>query len=72
MLILGLAQAGLGRLDEAAAAGQAALDAGRLVWPTMVLAGKLDHVLTRDFGATAQAADYHARYIGLGAVQASG
>jgi len=62
LLILALAQAGLGRVDEAVAAGQAALDSARLVWPTMVLAGKLDQVLARDFASVTETADYHARY----------
>jgi hypothetical protein len=34
-----------------------------LVWPTMVLAGKLDQVLARNFANVPEAADYHARYI---------
>jgi hypothetical protein len=42
LLILALAAAGLGEIDEAAAAGVAALESGHVVWPTMVLAGKLD------------------------------
>jgi hypothetical protein len=63
LLILGLAQAGLGHLDEAAAAGEAALESARPVWPTMVLADKLDRILTQDFAGTAEAADYHARYV---------
>ncbi len=62
LLILGLAEAGLGHVAEAAAAGQAALDGARLVWPTMVLAGKLDQILMRDFADVAETADYHARY----------
>jgi hypothetical protein len=51
LLILGLAAAGLGEMDEAAAAGAAALECGRVVWPTMVLAGKLDRSLTQLEGA---------------------
>jgi len=62
-LILGLAHAGLRHLDEAAAAGEAALESARPVWPTMVLAGKLDQILTRDFAGTAEATDYHSRYL---------
>jgi len=62
LLILGLAQAGVGHLDEAATAGQTALTSSRPVWPTMVLAEKLDQVLARDFARTRQAAAYHARY----------
>lgn len=41
LLILGLAEAGLGRLDKAAVTGTAALACSRPVWPTMVLAGSL-------------------------------
>ncbi len=47
LLILALAEAGLGRIDEASAAGSAALECGRLVWPTMVLAARLDRSLSR-------------------------
>src|SRR5213083_2479327 len=49
LLILALAAAGLGDLDQAVTAGTAALDCGRIVWPTMVLAGKLDLALTRQY-----------------------
>ncbi|WP_433235605.1 helix-turn-helix domain-containing protein [Streptosporangium sp. CA-135522] len=63
LLILGLAQAGLGRLDEAVAAGHTALAGSRPAWPTMVLAGKLDKTLGSDFGHARQTADYHARYL---------
>jgi uncharacterized SAM-binding protein YcdF (DUF218 family) len=47
LLILALAAAGLGDLDQAVTAGTAALDCGRVVWPTMVLAGKLDSPMPR-------------------------
>jgi transcriptional regulator with XRE-family HTH domain len=63
LLILALAHAGLDRIDEAAAAGRHALQAAPLVWPTRVLAGRLDHVLTARAATTAAAADYHARYV---------
>ncbi len=63
LLILALAAAGLGEIDEAAAAGAAALECGRVVWPTMVLAGKLDQSLARTSPGAAHAADFHARYI---------
>lgn len=66
LLILALATAGLGELDEAAAAGAAALECGRVVWPTMVLAGKLDQSLARQFPGAAHAADFHARYADAG------
>jgi len=39
---------------------------GRLVWPTMVLAGKLDQALARRFPGAASAADFHARYLDAG------
>jgi hypothetical protein len=61
LLILGLAEAGLGRFDEASAAGSTALERGRLVWPTMVLAGKLDQSLAKSSSKTA--ADYRSRYL---------
>jgi transcriptional regulator with XRE-family HTH domain len=63
LLILGLAQAGAGRLDEAVAAGHSALAGSRPAWPTMVLAGKLDHVLAQDFANARQSDEYHARYL---------
>ena len=66
LLILALAAAGLGELDEAAAAGTAALECGRVVWPTIVLAGKLDQALAGQFPAAAHAADFHARYLEAG------
>jgi transcriptional regulator with XRE-family HTH domain len=65
LLIMGMAQAGLGNLDEAASSGHAALRGRRPAWPTMVLAGELDQVLDERFGGTRQAADYHARYLEL-------
>jgi hypothetical protein len=61
LLILGLAAGGTGDADEAAAAGSAALECGRIVWPTMVLASRLDRFLTERGGGTAHAADYHAQ-----------
>jgi transcriptional regulator with XRE-family HTH domain len=66
LLILALAAAGLGEADEAAAAGMAALDSGRIVWPTMVLAGKLDQALARTSPGSADAASFHARYLDAG------
>lgn len=66
LLILGLAQAGLGHADAASAAGTAALDCARPAWPTMVLAGRLDQSLAGSFPGSAHAADYHARYIDVG------
>jgi hypothetical protein len=66
LLILGLARAGEGSLDEAAAAGHAALAGDPPVWPTRVLAGRLDQVLLRDFAGARQAAAYHDRYLEAG------
>ena len=66
LLILALAAAGLGDLDQAVTAGTAALDCGRVVWPTMVLAGKLDQALARRFPRTGSAADFHVRYLDAG------
>lgn len=66
LLILALAAAGLGDLDQAVTAGIAALDCGRVVWPTMVLAGKLDQALGRRFPGAASAADFRARYLDAG------
>ena len=66
LLILALAAAGLGDLDQAVTAGTAALDCGRIVWPTMVLAGKLDHALARRFSGATGATDFHARYLDTG------
>jgi transcriptional regulator with XRE-family HTH domain len=70
-LILALAHAGLGALDEAAAAGQTALAGSPPVWPTRVLAGKLDQVLTRDFADARQAAAFHDQYLQAGAATAA-
>ena len=47
-------------------AGTAALDCGRVVWPTMVLAGKLDRALARRFPGAPSATDFHARYLDAG------
>jgi hypothetical protein len=66
LLILALAAAGLGDLDQAVTAGTAALDCGRVVWPTMVLAGKLDQTLAHRFPDAPSATDFHARYLDAG------
>ncbi len=63
LLILALAQTGTGDLDEAVAAGHDALVGDRPAWPTLVLAGKLDRALKRDFANARQTAEYHARYL---------
>lgn len=66
LLVLALAAAGLGELDEAVTAGTTALECGRVVWPTIVLAGKLDQALAGQFPAAADAADFHACYLEAG------
>jgi hypothetical protein len=63
LLILGLAHAALGQLDESLAAGRIALSGSRPVWPTMVLADKLDEVLGQQFAEARQTAEYHDRYL---------
>jgi len=66
LLILALAAAGLGELDQAVTAGTAALDCGRVVWPTMMLAGKLDQTLAHRFPGAPSATNFHARYLDAG------
>jgi hypothetical protein len=66
LLILALAAAGLGNVDEAAAHGAAALDAGRVVWPTMVLAGKLASAIERRSPGSSHATGFRERYIDAG------
>jgi transcriptional regulator with XRE-family HTH domain len=63
LLILALAEAGVGHADLASAAGSAALRCVRPAWPTMVLGRRLDHLLAGSFPASADTADYHARYV---------
>jgi len=62
-LRLALALAGLSQLDEAHDAGRIALAAPRPVRSVVVLAGELDRALTRSFGTTLQARDFHERYV---------
>ncbi|WP_344247703.1 hypothetical protein [Actinocorallia libanotica] len=61
LLVLGLAQAGTGDLDQAAETGLAALNTGRPVWSTMALAEQLNHTLTES-RAGHMASAFHARY----------
>jgi len=61
-----VARRGQADLLPGSAAGTAALECGRVVWPTMVLAGKLDKALAGQFLAAACAADFHARYLEAG------
>ncbi len=63
LLILALAAAGTNEIDEAAAAGTEALASGPVVWPTIVLAGKLDQALMATCPTFAHAADFRACYI---------
>ncbi|TCO46444.1 helix-turn-helix transcriptional regulator [Actinocrispum wychmicini] len=65
LLILGLAEAGLGHIDEAAVAGRTALDSSGLVWPTLVLAGKLDQALIRGHKDAAEVVGYHDLYLDM-------
>jgi hypothetical protein len=60
LLILALAAAGTGDADEAAAAGAAALTSGRVVWPTMVLAARLDKELAARAAGSPHARDFRA------------
>jgi hypothetical protein len=62
LLILALALAGAGEADEAAAVGASALAAGPVVWPTMVLAGKLNDTLARTCAGSVHAEGFRARY----------
>lgn len=66
LMILALAEAGLGRAAEAASHGMAALAATPPVWPTMVLADRLDQVLAGRFGQVGEVHDYHDRYAAAG------
>lgn len=55
LLILALAAAGQGNADEADALGAAALDASPVVWPTMMLARRLNSSLSAHPRAVSQA-----------------
>jgi transcriptional regulator with XRE-family HTH domain len=63
LLILGLAEAGLGRIEQASAAGCAAMEQGQPAWTTMVLARKLGQALAENSPASTHTADYRLRYI---------
>lgn len=63
LLILGLANAGAGNLDEALSAGHAALAGRRPAWPTVALAGQLDHALRRAFPNVHEVNAYHSHYL---------
>ncbi|MGW1779428.1 hypothetical protein ACWCQQ_09840 [Streptomyces sp. NPDC002143] len=63
LLILGLAEAGAGNLDEAVSAGHTALAGSRPAWPTLTLAGKLGRVLERDYANAQQVDEYRTRYL---------
>ncbi|WP_234365478.1 transcriptional regulator [Streptomyces sp. RTd22] len=62
LLILALAQAGTGNLDEALSAAHAALVGDRPAWPTVVLAGKFNQALKRDFADARQVAEFDSRF----------
>ncbi|MBT8223986.1 MAG: hypothetical protein HKP61_08445 [Dactylosporangium sp.] len=62
-LILGMALTGQGKLDQAHAAGSAALDSPRPVWPVVALAGRLDQALVQASANAPETRDYHQRYL---------
>jgi hypothetical protein len=66
LLILALAAAGLGDIDEAAANGAEALSAGRMVWPTLVLAGRLARQLDAASPGSSHAVGFRERYADAG------
>ncbi len=66
LLILALAAASLGDIDEAAATGTEALSAGRVVWPTMVLAGRLARQLDAVSPGSPHATGFRERYADAG------
>jgi hypothetical protein len=66
LLILALAAAGLGDIDEAAANGAEALSAGRMVWPTLVLAGRLARQLDATSPGSPHAVGFRERYADAG------
>ena len=63
LLILALAASGLGNADQAAATGAAALESGRVVWTTMVLADKLARSLDQASPGSTHAREFRDRYI---------
>jgi transcriptional regulator with XRE-family HTH domain len=69
LLILALAEAGAGRPAEASAAGISGLRCGRPVWPTMVLASKLNSELADKYPGTEPANEFRAQYLELAASQ---
>jgi hypothetical protein len=66
LLILALATAGLGDVDEAATTGAEALEAGRVVWPTLVLAGRLARQLDATSPGSQHATGFRERYMHAG------
>lgn len=66
LLILALSAAGTGDIDEAAATGAEALSAGRVVWPTLVLAGRLARQLDRASPGSPHATNFRERYADAG------
>ncbi|MCS0634125.1 hypothetical protein NX801_00280 [Streptomyces sp. LP05-1] len=63
LLILGLAQAGAGNVDEAVSAGHEALSGSRPAWPTVTLAGQLSRALEGRFAKAFQVEEYRDRYL---------
>jgi len=66
LLILALAAAGLGDIDEAAATGAQALGASCVVWPTMVLAGRLARQLDAKSPGSPHATGFRDCYVDAG------
>jgi hypothetical protein len=62
LLILALAHAGLGNLDEAAAVGKEALETTDAVWPTRVLAEQLNNALLQYSPATTEVTEFRSVY----------
>jgi len=62
LLILGLSEVGNDQIGEASAAGIAALECGRTVWPTLVLARRLDRLIVGNGKQSEYASAYHAQY----------
>ncbi len=62
MLILALAEASLGRVDAASAAGQAAMAHRQPAWTTMVLAARLDRMLSSHHPASTHTAGFRNSY----------
>jgi hypothetical protein len=67
LLILAMAHLGDGNLEGAISAGHRALIVSHPVWPTMVLARKLDVAITGKIGRSKQASEYHDQFVEVAA-----